>query len=152
LVAYKAAGGLAEYPDAKPLDKRDDLLTLDCDILVPAAQPDAVHADNVDAVQARVVIPGANIPATRQIEAQLAARGVLFIPDFIANAGGVICAAVEWRGGSRTEAFATIEDRIRTNTLELLEHMDATGTLPRTAAEAMARSRLARAKAYRRVF
>jgi glutamate dehydrogenase/leucine dehydrogenase len=99
-----------------------------------------------------VVIPGANIPATRQIEAQLAARGVLFVPDFIANAGGVICAAVEWRGGSRTEAFATIDDRVRTNTLELLERMDRTGALPRVAAESMARSRLARAKAYRRAF
>jgi glutamate dehydrogenase (NAD(P)+) len=152
LVAYKTARGLADYPDAKLLDRRDDLLTLDCDVLVPAAQPDVLHDGNVDAVRARIVLSGANIPATPEVEARLAARGVLCVPDFIANAGGVICAAIEWRGGNRAEAFATIDERIRANTLELLERVDATGALPRAAGEVMARSRLARAKRYRRAF
>jgi glutamate dehydrogenase/leucine dehydrogenase len=82
----------------------------------------------------------------------LASRGVLCVPDFIANAGGVICAAVEWRGGSRSEAFATIDERIRANTLELLDRMDATDELPRPAAESMARARLTKAQGFRRTF
>jgi glutamate dehydrogenase/leucine dehydrogenase len=142
---------LCEYTDAKVLD-RDDLLTIDCDILVPAAQPDAIHEGNAEQIRASAIVPGANIAVTDSAEATLRARGVLCVPDFIANAGGVICAAVEWRGGGRNEAFATIEERIRTNTVEMLDRMTDTGASPRNAAEAMARARLDRAATYRRRF
>jgi glutamate dehydrogenase (NAD(P)+) len=142
---------LAEYHDAKVLEP-GDVLTVDCDLLVPAAQPDVLHGGNVDQVKARVIVPGANIPATAPAEAELRRRGVLMVPDFIANAGGVICGSVEYHGGGREQAFAAIRTRISANVAELLERMDAAGEDPRTAAEAMARRRLAGARAYRRRF
>lgn len=149
VVAFKRQHRLADYPDAKVLD-RDVLLTLDCEVLVPAAQPDVLHDDNADQVRARVVLPGANIAVTAAAEAALHARGVLCMPDFIANAGGVICAAVEYHGGSRSQAFTEIAERIRANTAELLDRTAADGQPPRATAERMARARVEHAKRYRR--
>jgi glutamate dehydrogenase (NAD(P)+) len=51
----------------------------------------------------------------------LEARGVLILPDFVVNAGGVICAATEYHGGSESTVFALIEDRIRRNTAAVIE-------------------------------
>ncbi len=152
LAAFKRTDSIAEYLDAKPIE-RDDLLTVDCDILVPAAQADAVHEGNVDAVRARVLLQGANLPVTAAAEAALARRGVLSMPDVIANAGGVICAAVEHRGGTRAQAFTEIAERISANTAELLDRIAAQpGLLPSEAAVAMARTRLDAARAYQRTF
>jgi glutamate dehydrogenase (NAD(P)+) len=77
------------------------------------------------------------------------AHGILSIPDFIANAGGVICAAVEYHGGTQSQAFATIAEKIRANTAEMLAHMQQQ-VLPREAAVQMARRRVEEAMAYHR--
>jgi len=152
LVAFKRSQPISGYPDAKPI-ARDDLLTVDCEILIPAAQADAVHEGNADQVHADVLLQGANLPVTAGAEAVLAQRGILSIPDVIANAGGVICASVEYRGGSRGQALTEIAERVAANTAELLDRV--TGhrhPLPRQAVLAMARSRLDAAQAYRRRF
>jgi glutamate dehydrogenase (NAD(P)+) len=96
------------------------------------------------------MVEGANIPITQDAEAELHRRHVLVIPDFIANAGGVICAAVEYRGGTQAMALATIEEKIRTNTAEVLERSAEAGTPPRQAAVALAKARVRTAMEYRR--
>ena len=58
------------------------------------------------------------------------ARGILSLPDFIVNAGGVICAAVEYRGGSQAQAFAMIEEKIRLTTQETLERAQSGSAAP----------------------
>ena len=151
LVAFKRGHRLADYPEAKVLD-RDELCTLDCDVLVPAAQPDVITEDNVGDVQASIVLPGANIAATAAAEARLHERGVLCVPDFIANAGGVICAAVEYRGGSRAQAFVEIAGKVRANIAELPDRTAGTGVPPRAAAEEMAPPRDDLARGLRRHF
>jgi glutamate dehydrogenase/leucine dehydrogenase len=78
------------------------------------------------------------------------AHRILSVPDFIANAGGVICAAIEYHGGTQAQAFAAIEERIRANTRATLERARAEGELPRDAATAMARARVCEAMRYRR--
>jgi glutamate dehydrogenase/leucine dehydrogenase len=78
------------------------------------------------------------------------AHGVCSVPDFIANAGGVICASVEYHGGTQSQAFAVIEEKIRANTAETLERAARAGRLPREAAVEMARSRIVEATRYRR--
>ncbi len=75
---------------------------------------------------------------------------MLSIPDFIANAGGVICASVEYHGGSESLAFAAIEEKIRRNTARVLEDAMAGNQLPRAAAVALAERRVRRAMALRR--
>ncbi len=151
VIAFKREHHLAGYTESKILD-RDAVLGVDCDTLIPAAQPDVLTEVNAHLVRASVVLPGANIAVTTGAEANLHARGVLCMPDFIANAGGVICAAVEYRHGSRTQAFAEIAERVRGNTAELLDQIATSGELPRVTAERMARTRIDLARTYRRRF
>jgi glutamate dehydrogenase (NAD(P)+) len=152
LLAHKKANGsVAGFPGNSTLP-RDDVIAIGCDILVPAAQPDVVTTDNAGKVSARVILEGANIPVTRQAEAELAERGVLCIPDVVANSGGVICAAAEYRGAGHAEAFAEIEEKIRDTTGELLDRLRRATLTPRAAADQMARERLHKAIALRRKF
>ena len=149
LEAHKSTGAsVVEFTGGTSV-AADSLLALDCEIWVPAARPDVITAANADAMKARLVLQGANIPATAEAEGILHRRGVVVVPDFIANAGGVICAAVEYAGGTATQAFAMIEERISVNTRTVLERAAATGTTPREAADAMARERVSEAMSYR---
>jgi glutamate dehydrogenase/leucine dehydrogenase len=115
-----------------------------------AARPDVIHAGNVARLKARLLAEGANIPCTTEAEKALVARDVLVLPDFIANAGGVICAAVEYRGGTEATALALIEEKIRANMGAMLEEVRRTGALPRTAALSLATDRVRRAMRTRR--
>jgi glutamate dehydrogenase (NAD(P)+) len=127
---------------------REGILDVPCDIWIPAARPDVLTGDNVHRLDTRLVLQGANIPATPAAEALLHARGVLCLPDFVANAGGVICAAAEYAGGDESTAFAVIAAKIRANVAAVL---DAAGTRPpRSAAVALAEARVAEAMTYRR--
>jgi glutamate dehydrogenase/leucine dehydrogenase len=150
LVAFKDDGGsLRDFPGGTPLDG-DALVAVDCDVWIPAARPDVLDAENAGRLRAKLVLQGANIPATPEAEAMLHARGVVSVPDFIANAGGVICAAVEYHGGTETQAFAVIEEKIRANTRAVLARARDGGVLPRVAAEELARARVVEAATYRR--
>ena len=88
-------GSFSDYGGADRLD-RDDVLTLDVDVLVPAALEAQVSARNVDQVRARVVAEGANAALTTEADATLNSRGVLVLPDILVNAGGVIVSYFEW--------------------------------------------------------
>jgi glutamate dehydrogenase/leucine dehydrogenase len=128
----------------------DDLIRIDCDIWIPAARPDVLNEKNVSHLKARLVLQGANIPATSEAEQWMHDNAILNVPDFIANAGGVICASVEYHGGTQSQAMAAIEDRIRANTSEVLERAEEAKCTPRQAAVAMARSRVEEAMRFRR--
>ena len=69
-------------------------------------------------------------------------RGVLNVPDFICNAGGVICAAVEYHGGTERDAFEDIHEKIRLNTREVLTRSREEKITPREAAVELARERV----------
>lgn len=73
-----------------------ELLTLDTDVLVLAALEDQITIDNADRIQARVIVEGANGPTSFEADAILKARGVMTVPDILANAGGVIVSYFEW--------------------------------------------------------
>lgn len=152
LDAWKCGGNpVGAFADGESIDA-PTLVGVDCEIWVPAARPDVLTASNVADIKAAVVLEGANIPATAEAEALLHERGVVVVPDFIANAGGVICAAVEYRGGTQGEAFTLIADKIRANTTAVLGRSERDGVTPRAAAEALARDRLTEAEGYRRHF
>ncbi len=150
LIALKAERRpLHENPRGKKLDG-DAIIDIPCDIWIPAARPDVIHAGNVARLRTKLVAQGANIPCTPEAEAALAERGILVLPDFIANAGGVICAAVEYQRGSEAAAFAVIDEKIRANTSTVLDRVAADGVLPRTAAMRLAKTRIERAMRARR--
>ena len=150
LVELKRAGrSVAEHAGGERID-RDDVLDVECEIWVPAARPDVIREDNVKRLRAKLVVSGANIPMTPGAERTLHEQGVLCVPDFIANAGGVICAAMEYRGATQAAAFAAIEERIRANTEAVLEDARRRGVLPRQAAVDLAVGRVRKAMGYRR--
>ncbi len=150
LIAFKRGGrSVATYPHGRAITEAD-LVAVDCDVWIPAARPDVLRADNVDRLKATVVAQGANIPATAEAEQRLAERGVCVIPDFIANAGGVICAAVEYRGGTQEQALAAIVSKIGANTREVLARAANERALPRAVATALAVERVKHAMSFRR--
>jgi glutamate dehydrogenase (NAD(P)+)/glutamate dehydrogenase (NADP+) len=150
LIALKNAGrSVLAYADGEKLGS-EAALDLECDVWIPAARPDVIHQENVARLKTKLVVPGANIAVTAEAEQLLHERNVLVLPDFIANAGGVICAAVEYHGGTQALAFQTIEEKIRTNTTLVLEEARKTGTTPRQAAVAFAERRIRDAMTYRR--
>jgi glutamate dehydrogenase (NAD(P)+) len=88
-------GHFADYGGAEQID-RDELLSLDVDVLVPAALEAQISARNAGRVKAKVIAEGANAPLTTEADAELNARGVLILPDSLANAGGVVVSYFEW--------------------------------------------------------
>jgi glutamate dehydrogenase (NAD(P)+) len=150
LLELKATGAsVADYADGTRLQS-DAVIDVECDIWIPAARPDVVNEDNVHRLKARLVVEGANIPFTLGAEEYLHERGVLCIPDFIANAGGVICAAMEYHGATQAAALQTIEEKLRRNTEQVMETAKSKLILPRQAAIEMAEQRVRRAMGFRR--
>jgi glutamate dehydrogenase (NAD(P)+) len=150
LIALKTVGkSVTEYDAGEKLDG-DAIIDIECDIWIPAARPDVIREANVERLNTRMVVQGANIAVTYGAEKILQQRGILNVPDFIANAGGVICAATEYQGSGEAAAFAAIEEKLRRNTREVLETAQREQILPRDAALAMARRRVEQAMQHRR--
>lgn len=89
------AGTVVGFPDAEPI-ANDELLEIDCDVLIPAAIDRVIHAGNAPRVRARLVVEAANHPLTPEADAILQDRGVTVVPDVLVNAGGVIVSYFEW--------------------------------------------------------
>ena len=140
---------VTDYLDATKMG-RDDVIEVGCDIWIPAARPDVVNEDNVNRLNTRMVVEGANIPFTPGAEKILHDKGVLCVPDFIANAGGVICAAMEYQGASEAAALQSIEEKLRRNTRLVLEEVRHKNMLPREAATQLALQRVKTAMSFRR--
>jgi glutamate dehydrogenase/leucine dehydrogenase len=90
-------GKLTEYegPGVEEITPQE-LLALDCEVLIPAALGGTIHANNAETIRARVVIEGANSPTTPAADEILGENGVFVIPDVLANAGGVVVSYFEW--------------------------------------------------------
>ena len=150
LATLKRSGkSVIEYRPARLIDG-DALVAVPCDIWIPAARPDVLRADNVDRLDCRIVVQGANVPVTREAELRMFERGVVSIPDFIANAGGVICGAVEFGGGVQSAALSIIAERIERNTRLTLACAHEMRTPPVVAATKIALDRLRKAMSLRR--
>jgi glutamate dehydrogenase (NAD(P)+) len=150
LLALKDEGRpVTDYSDATRLES-DAVIDVECDIWIPAARPDVIHEENVQRLNTKLVVEAANIPFTRGAEQYLHERGILCVPDFIANAGGVICAAMEYHGASESSAFESIEEKLRRNTEQVLKIAVKEKITPREASLRMALERVQKAMSYRR--
>ncbi len=94
----QATGTVKDFPGSEPINNAE-LLAMECDVLVPAALEGQITQANADAVRAKIVVEGANGPTTPAADRILADRGVLLVPDILANAGGVTVSYFEWVQG-----------------------------------------------------
>ncbi len=127
----------------------EKMLEIESDIFIPAARPDVFTEANEHLLKTRMVLEGANIPITHKAAKIMHDRGIIIIPDVIANAGGVICAATEFQKMTETQAFERVKTTIDPNTEEVLRRTNEEKVAPHEAALRMAKERLTKAMALR---
>ena len=130
LVNLKDEGGSVQNFKGGESISNNDLLELDCDILIPAAIDRVIHADNAPRVKAKVIIEAANHPLTPEADDILNDRGIRIVPDILVNAGGVVVSYFEWTQNLyqhtwdmdrvndelskiMTRAFTSVKDRVQ---------------------------------------
>ncbi|MCB0516103.1 MAG: Glu/Leu/Phe/Val dehydrogenase [Chitinophagales bacterium] len=123
----KATGEILNCPGAENLDARNDALTLDCDILVPAALESQIHEGNAPHIKAKIVAEGANGPVTAEAEDILNERGIMIVPDIYLNAGGVTVSYFEWLKNLSHVNFGRMDKRFNqgafSNIIRTIESM-----------------------------
>ncbi|MGH9464791.1 MAG: Glu/Leu/Phe/Val family dehydrogenase [Thermoanaerobaculia bacterium] len=113
VIAHKrTTGSVQGYPGASDISN-DDLLTLHCDILIPAALENQIRADNAGRIQAKLVLEAANGPTTPAADRVLFDRGIPVLPDILANAGGVTVSYFEWTQNTENEQWEEDEVNAR---------------------------------------
>jgi glutamate dehydrogenase (NAD(P)+) len=124
-VAYKNAhkGRLDGFTGATLMDNADDLLTSDVDVLVPAAVEDVITEHNAHAIKAKLIVEGANGPTSASADPIINEKGIMVVPDILANSGGVTVSYFEWvqnrQGFKWTEEMVTERaDRIMSDAFE----------------------------------
>jgi glutamate dehydrogenase (NAD(P)+) len=150
-------GTVLGFAEADPIEP-DSLLTLDVDLLVPAAVEGVINATNAASVRATVVVEGANGPTTAEADQILRTNGVLVVPDILANAGGVIVSYFEWVQGNQAYWWSVeeVEERLRVRMLAgwsaVVETSQRLGITLREAATVIAVQRVAEAHQIRGLY
>jgi glutamate dehydrogenase (NAD(P)+) len=121
------------YHDAEPI-AREKLLELPVDILCPCARWNSLNMSNVHRIAAQVICPGANNPITPDAERALFKRGVLCLPDFVTNCGGVLGGTMEFASVSREKISKFINRHIGVRIAWLLNEAKSNHQLPREVA------------------
>ena len=150
LIKAKQAGSINRYPGAKIMD-RELVFGLDVDVLVPATVTDIINDANKNSIKAKIIVEGANIPMREHIERELSKRGILIVPDFVANAGGVISSYAEHMGFSAKKMFQLVEDKVGKATHAVLDKILKTGDNPRDVALKIAQQKVRTAGRNRRI-
>jgi glutamate dehydrogenase (NAD(P)+) len=150
-------GTLAGFPDADEVTN-EELLVLDCDVLAPCALEQAITTENAPDVKAAIVCEGANGPTTLEADEILNDRGVLVLPDVLANAGGVVVSYFEWVQGLQEYFWKEDEVNERLNDLitrafaETWDMHEARSISMRQAAYALAVGRVSEATTTRGLY
>lgn len=138
-------GSVTKYEDGEVFEESSELFGMDVDILIPGARPNVIHDGNKDVVKAKLIVEAGNIPIPVEIEEEYHAAGRLVVPDFVANAGGVISSYVEYIGGDEKEMFKMVRDKVRENTKRMMNRSNSDDVPPRDAALKLAKERILKA-------
>ncbi len=154
---YRERGSFKGFPDADAISN-GELLRLHCDVLIPAAVQNQINEDNADAIHCQLLVEAANGPTTVVADEILAERGILVVPDILANAGGVTVSYFEWVQGlqqffwSEVEVNKRLVDLMRRAFDDVHAVSKESGVTFRTAAMMRGIERVAAAKRRRGVF
>ena len=135
---------IMEYPYGKKITQEKFWKT-PVDILIPASVTDVIHEKNMNDIQAKIIVEAANIPMREEVEQKLEKKGIVIIPDFIANAGGVISSYAEYRGYNPKRMFAIVQKKIEESTREVLERSMKRNKSARVVGMEIAKERIERA-------
>jgi glutamate dehydrogenase (NAD(P)+) len=117
--AHKArTGSVVDFREADPVSNQD-ILELQCDVLVPAALEGQIHAGNADRIKARLIAEAANGPTSPEADAILHDKGIVVLPDILANAGGVTVSYFEWV--QALQAFPWTADQVNERLREIMQ-------------------------------
>ncbi len=141
----KETGSVINYKPGTIL-KTTDLVEIDADVIITAAVPDVINETNVNKIKAKIVVEGSNIPTKPEFEEMLFRNGILVVPDFVANSGGVISSYVEYRGKSVEDMFKLVEKKVVQNVKKVLSISKKKNIKPRDAAMELAMQRIAKAE------
>lgn len=109
VIAHKArTGSVVNYANAETLGS-EKIFEMPADILIPAALENSITRDNAPKIKARLVLEGANGPTTPEADKLLLERGIVIVPDILANAGGVTVSYFEWRQNRQNESWSEAE-------------------------------------------
>lgn len=120
----------------------ESILDIKADILITAAKPELIRAGDVDRLNFELIVEGSNIPMTYDVEELCHMKGILVVPDFVANAGGVISSYAEYIRGDEKKMFKMIEEKISRNTTLVLENAKNRSCPPRLYAMEIAKERV----------
>jgi glutamate dehydrogenase (NAD(P)+) len=134
-------GSVVNYEHAQ-IFEHGDIFELQMDILIPASIPDVINDKNESGIKARLIVEAANIPAAYEIEQRLHRRGVLVVPDIIANAGGVISSYAEYIGENSQRMFELVEEKIARNVSLVIKQSEKEEVSLRDAALKIAQERI----------
>lgn len=137
-------GSVVNYKDGKVLPNKE-IFELKVDVLIPAALPDVINEGNYRNIKAKVIVEAGNIVMNEEIEGKLHEKGILVVPDFAANAGGVISSWVEYIGKDENYMFKTVEEKITKNVELVLKRSKEKNVKPRDAAIEIAKERVMKA-------
>ncbi len=115
------------------------------DILIPASVTDVINEKNKRFIKTKLIVEAGNIPMSERIEAEFHRKGVVIVPDFVANAGGVISSYAEYRGYNPKQMFELVKRKLSKTTDEVVRRSLKTKQNPRVVAIAMARERVGEA-------
>jgi glutamate dehydrogenase (NAD(P)+) len=145
----RKTGAVGNYTPGEKMPN-EKLFGLGADVLIPGALPDVITEKNWQQVKAKIIVEAANIPMHVDIEKRLGQKGILVVPDFVANAGGVISSYVEFIGGNAERMFEEVESRVVKNTKLSLEKAEEEKKSPRDAAMDIAVDRVKKAMSHRK--
>ncbi|TSC56309.1 MAG: glutamate dehydrogenase (NAD(P)+) [Parcubacteria group bacterium Greene0714_21] len=132
------------YQGAKKI-RSEDFWKIPVDILIPASVTDVINEKNKKSIHARMIVEGANIPLSEKIEAELWRKGVVVVPDIVANAGGVISSYAEYRGYNPKRMFEIVQKKIEESTRKVMARSLKEKKNPRDIAMQIAKERVQRA-------
>ncbi|MEW6001726.1 MAG: Glu/Leu/Phe/Val dehydrogenase [Nitrospirota bacterium] len=129
------------YKGAKSLE-HDEIFGLPVDILIPASVTDVINDKNKDSIKAKIIVEAANIPMREEIEEELFKMGIVVMPDFVVNSGGVISSYAEYRGYNPKRMFELVEKKITHNVKMILKESLKRKCNPREVALEIAMAKL----------
>lgn len=139
--AKNKTGSVINYKDARKI-KNKAIFEAEVDVLIPAALLDVINKENVNKIKSKIIIEAANIPAKEQFEKALHKKGILIVPDIVANSGGVISSFAEYKGYGKEKMFDLVKEKIIKSARHILDLSKQEKKFPRDIALKIASERI----------